>query len=184
MNRHARRAAARRERPGGRVSAPGGVQSGGLTISDATVNTGGGDIVGRDKKIGLDEKEVGRRIDEALTARLARSGVLFSTTLEVSEVMIQLGPRGPTFGWNKGDYSLKTHPSAERFLPYLKESHFKVEIVEGQMTVSTQIRDRHGNLAAELVRNEWTVAPPPITYEKNYSANALEVRGAEGDVIL
>jgi len=68
--------------------------------------------------------------------------------------------------------------------PALSESQFKVEAIDGIVKVSTYITDDEGNLIAELVRNEWKVAPPPRTWDRNYSKDALEVRDGKGAVIL
>jgi hypothetical protein len=68
--------------------------------------------------------------------------------------------------------------------PALAESQFKVEAIDGTMKVSAQITDENGHLMVELVRNEWKVAPPPKTWDRNYTDDALEVRDAEGRVVL
>ena len=59
-----------------------------------------------------------------------------------------------------------------------------MEAIDGIVKVSTYITDDEGNLIAELVRNEWKVAPPPRTWDRNYSKDALEVRDGKGAVIL
>lgn len=59
-----------------------------------------------------------------------------------------------------------------------------LEIVDGRLAVSTQVRDKSGGLVAELIRNEWKVAPPPQIWDRNYSDDALEIIGPDGHVII
>jgi hypothetical protein len=68
--------------------------------------------------------------------------------------------------------------------PALSENQFKIETISGKIKISTQIREGDGNLIAELVRNEWKVAPPPRTWDRNYSDDALEVKDASGAIVL
>jgi hypothetical protein len=58
-----------------------------------------------------------------------------------------------------------------------------VELAGDQVLVSTIIRDRSGAVVAEIVRNEWKVNSGNV-WDRNYSRNALEVRGPTGDVVL
>lgn len=53
----------------------------------------------------------------------------------------------------------------------------------GRVLVSVVLRDKLGNLAAELVQNEWRVNPSG-GWQRNYNANALEVRDPLGDVVF
>ena len=62
----------------------------------------------------------------------------------------------------------------------MKGDRFTIEKIDGKLMVSTMIRDSSGNVLAELRRNEWKVAPPPKTWDRNYTDNALEVVNAEG----
>jgi hypothetical protein len=68
--------------------------------------------------------------------------------------------------------------------PALTESQFKVESIGGKIKISTKISDDSGNLIVEINRNEWQVAPPPRTWDRNYSDSALEVRDDQGDIVL
>ncbi|MEJ0092842.1 MAG: hypothetical protein WDN46_05280 [Methylocella sp.] len=34
------------------------------------------------------------------------------------------------------------------------------------------------------MRNEWRVTPPPGTLDRNYTDDALEIRGAGGKIVL
>jgi hypothetical protein len=65
-----------------------------------------------------------------------------------------------------------------------KGDKLTVEIVDGKLMVSTAVRDNAGNILAELNRNEWKVAPPPKTWDRNYTNDTLEVVNSEGYVAL
>jgi hypothetical protein len=49
---------------------------------------------------------------------------------------------------------------------------------------STKITDENSHLVAEIVRNEWLVAPPPQSWDRNYNDDTLEVKDASGDIVL
>jgi hypothetical protein len=68
--------------------------------------------------------------------------------------------------------------------PALTESQFKVESIGGKVKVSTRIANDTGSLLIEIIRNEWLVAPPPQTWDRNYSDDALEVRDGSGRIVL
>jgi hypothetical protein len=91
--------------------------------------------------------------------------------------MLQIGPNGTTFMW----LGQGTKPT---FFNFFDRNRLIVGETEGQVTVSTQIRDRTGQLVAELADNEWKVAAPPLRWDRNYSRDALEVRGPDGNVVL
>jgi hypothetical protein len=76
------------------------------------------------------------------------------------------------------------HDQNLNLLPLLRKTQFRVENVCGKIKVSSQIFDREGHLIVELVRNEWKVAPPPRTWDRNYTDDALEVRDGRGLVVL
>ena len=59
-----------------------------------------------------------------------------------------------------------------------------VERKGGKTLISTEIRDQSGQLIATLRRNEWAVAPPPKTWDKNYNSDSLEVIDNYGKVVL
>lgn len=69
-------------------------------------------------------------------------------------------------------------------MPMILESQLKVELINKKMKVSTLIANQSGKIVVEIVRNEWKVAPPPGTWDRNYTNDALEVKNPEGHVIL
>jgi hypothetical protein len=93
-----------------------------------------------------------------------------------TDTIVQIRPAGATFRIED--------PGGAVFTDLLGESRLTVERVSGRILVSTVIRDAHGRLVAELVRNEWSTAQPPTIYDRNYSMDALEVRDDTGDVVL
>ena len=90
---------------------------------------------------------------------------------------LQIGRSGVFFTGPSGEFGTLLFPA-------LTESQFKVESIEGKIKVSTRIADESGNLLAEINRNEWRVAPPPQTWDRNYSDDALEVRDSAGRIVL
>jgi hypothetical protein len=75
-------------------------------------------------------------------------------------------------------------PQGTPFMQFANNYDLMIDSVSGKLEVSTQVRDRKGHLVAELIKNEWKVAPPPKTWDRNYNRTALEVRDEDGNVIL
>jgi hypothetical protein len=65
-----------------------------------------------------------------------------------------------------------------------EQSRLTIQLIDGRLAVSTDVRDRCGDLVAEIVRNEWKIAPPPRTWDRNYTDNALEVKSPRGRIVL
>jgi hypothetical protein len=64
------------------------------------------------------------------------------------------------------------------------DDRLTVETIYGRAYISTRVRDEHGNIIAELIKNEWKINPPPATWDRNYRNDALEVIDTRGDVKL
>jgi hypothetical protein len=91
---------------------------------------------------------------------------------------IEVGTTGTTFTLSKpGEIGTL-------LMPFLSESQFKVETVKGKSRISAGITDQSGNIIVELIRNEWKVAPPPGTWDRNYTDDALEVINPQGKIAL
>jgi hypothetical protein len=92
--------------------------------------------------------------------------------------------------WEIGDsdaylnVSGTTNKPGQPVIGFFQDSNLKVQRINGKLAVSTQVRDEHGELIAELVENEWKVAPPPGTFDRNYNNNALEVKNSAGRIVL
>ena len=107
------------------------------------------------------------------------SGTGIIPIIQIGQSQVFLGPDGIP-----GINPIEADPIGAKLLPGLKASQFKVEIVDAQVKFSTQVCDETGRLIAEINRNEWKVAPPPGTWDRNYSNDALEVRDPRGRVVL
>jgi len=59
-----------------------------------------------------------------------------------------------------------------------------LRIANGKLLVTTRIRDEKGNLIAEMTDNEWKLQQPPGIFDRNYTADVLEVRDRTGRVAL
>jgi len=75
-------------------------------------------------------------------------------------------------------------PEGQALFQFWHDDSLVVEIIRGKAKVSTRIRDKQGHIVAEIVRNAWRIAPPPKTWDRNYSRDALEVIDAGGNVVL
>lgn len=101
------------------------------------------------------------------------TGVLVSPKVGVAE--LQIGEGGPIFR--------STDRNGVLF-KFISGYSLTIELVEGKVAVSTRIYDRTLKLVAELIRNEWKVAPPPGIWDRNYSDDALEVKDDRGEIVL
>lgn len=89
---------------------------------------------------------------------------------------LEIGDSGTVFSY--------AGPPDTPFIKIAEDDNIKIEIEGGEIKLSTKIRDKNGQIIAELINNEWKVVPPPNSWDRNYSPNALEVRDPHGDVIL
>jgi hypothetical protein len=66
------------------------------------------------------------------------------------------------------------------------ETNFNVSEVANKIDVSTKITDEYDNIIAEIRHNEWKSAPTQsgLSWDKNYSNNALEVQDSKGHIVL
>lgn len=103
------------------------------------------------------------------------SVVLFSPG-HTTDTLFEIGDSGSVFKW--------TGPQGAPLMQFTEKMDLVVESIGGHVKVSTKIFNSNGSLVAELYRNEWKVAPPPSTWDRNYSDNALEVRDSSGEVVL
>ncbi len=107
------------------------------------------------------------------------------TLKPVGEVLLSGGKANRTMEF--GDSGAKIMfggPDGGPLFRFFERSEILLESVGGRLMVSSQLFDDDGKLAAELSRNDWKVAPPPKTWDRNYTDNALEVKNAKGAVIL
>lgn len=65
------------------------------------------------------------------------------------------------------------------------EDPLKVWIEDGQLKISTTIRDETGKIVANIEANEWQVSQNrDLVYDRNFDKKAIEVIDAKGNVIL
>ena len=69
------------------------------------------------------------------------------------------------------------------FFQFAKDLTLKIWAENGQMKLSTKIRDKNGNLIAEIIANEWVIKPE-AAWDRNYTSNALEVKNPMGEIVL
>jgi hypothetical protein len=68
--------------------------------------------------------------------------------------------------------------------PFLRRDQFKVELVDGEYKFSTKITERNGVVIAEIIQNEWLIAPAGGALDRNYDDHALEVKDSRGNIVL
>lgn len=59
-----------------------------------------------------------------------------------------------------------------------------ITLKDGRADLSLVVRDKNGIVLAAIRNNEWFVAPPPITLDRNFNENSLEVIDSKGEVIF
>jgi hypothetical protein len=65
-----------------------------------------------------------------------------------------------------------------------KDIKLEISVKDQILKISALIRDKDGSVISELVGNEWQAAKQPTSWDRNYTKDALEVRNANGDVVL
>src|SRR5262249_6626344 len=90
--------------------------------------------------------------------------------------IVEIGDSGAKLAW----VGSKENP----LFRFSEDSGLIIELIRGRVCVSTKIADANGNVVVELVRNKWRVAPPPMSWDRNYSKDALEVRDPSGAIVL
>jgi hypothetical protein len=79
---------------------------------------------------------------------------------------------------------LTNHGPLDDVLAIWGLDQFNVEMVDEKIKVSTIIRNENGSVITELYRNEWKVGSPPLSWDRNYTEDTLEVRNDKGHVVL
>lgn len=107
---------------------------------------------------------------------IGSSGVLFTSSIPGTE------PR-PEFLIGKifigaGEYSIGS------LSPILDDSGTRVEVIDGQTKVSLLLLDSNGEPVAKLTRNEWDWGGRPVSFDRNYNQDSLEVQDKSGHIVL
>jgi hypothetical protein len=59
-----------------------------------------------------------------------------------------------------------------------------IQLVDGRLLVTTEVRGEGGELIAEMKNNEWKHQPQPAIFDRNYTKDALEIKDKGGKVVL
>jgi hypothetical protein len=104
------------------------------------------------------------------------SGVLIGPKHDGGPITLRVGRNGSTPITWMGDQE------DAHFLSMFGESELRVHRIDGRLCVTTQVHDHLGHLVVEINDNHWNVTKESV--DKNYTDNALEVRDADGRVVL
>jgi hypothetical protein len=74
-------------------------------------------------------------------------------------------------------------PIRQPWFQMFRDNQLTIERINGQVVISTAVRDSSGAIVAEVIRNQWKVRPE-LLWDKNFNRNALEIRDKFGDVVL
>jgi hypothetical protein len=74
--------------------------------------------------------------------------------------------------------------STDEGIRFLQEERLKVEVQNGLTLISTIIRDKDDKVLVKVEKNHWEVAAPPLTMDKNYTKDTLEVKDARDRVVF
>jgi len=88
--------------------------------------------------------------------------------------MVQIG---------EGTIFVMTPDGVSDIFPFFKDSGVRIEPGKMGPLLTTIIRDRNGNLVAEIRRNHWKVYPL-FCADKNYTKDAIEIQDSAGHVVL
>lgn len=117
--------------------------------------------------------------EEKSEAQRAYAGRLKSQVL--------LSPGGnvyPKFEFgDSGAILMFTGPQGSPLFKLAADNDLTILVENGQLMVSTVIRDKGGRVVAEITKNEWKVNPQN-SWDRNYSSEALEVKDPSGDIVL
>lgn len=100
--------------------------------------------------------------------------LLFSSQSS-TRAILEIGDSGTTFVW-AGKVGSPAFMIGED--PIILE-----RIANGNVAITSTIRDKGGKIVAEIVRNEWKLRPT-LLWDRNFNSSAVEVRGESGEVIL
>lgn len=114
-------------------------------------------------------------------AKLRYSGFLKSESKIVLSGKQKIYPK-LEFG-DSGSILVYAGPKGKPILEIFENNSLTILIEDGQVKVSTLVRDRNGRLVAELLKNEWKINSNN-TFDRNYSKDALEVKDESGDIVL
>jgi hypothetical protein len=101
--------------------------------------------------------------------------LLWSRASKSGTSRLEIGSSGSIFEY--------TGPSGKPLMRFFDEDDLVIESIGGRVLVSMRLRDENGHIVAELRRNQWKISPGRA-WDRNYTKDALEVRGADGSIVL
>jgi hypothetical protein len=125
----------------------------------------------------------GKIVEKENTARTSYSGRLEKESKNIKILMAKGQPYPKLEIGDSGAILVYSGPKGSPLFVFADENALTIEMENGDVKVSTTIRDRTGHIVAELTKNEWKVNPHN-TWDRNYSKNALEVKDPTGDIVL
>jgi hypothetical protein len=84
---------------------------------------------------------------------------------------------------DSGSILVYTGPEGSPLFKIAEDNNLTIELEDRQVKITTRIRDRNGQIAADILKNEWKINPNN-SWDRNYSKNALEVKDPAGDIVL
>jgi hypothetical protein len=105
---------------------------------------------------------------------LPGAGMVLTDGVNRGFPMVQIG---------KGTSFIMTPNGVSDMFPFFRDSGVKIEWGKKGPLLTTVVRDRNGNLVAEVKKNHWKVYPL-FCADKNYTKDALEVQDSAGHVVL
>jgi hypothetical protein len=111
----------------------------------------------------------------ALTGHLKPRGKFPVDTLSSDKpaIPVHVGPNGATIRWGLG--------ARTDFV----DNRITFDIVDGEIQITTEARDRLGHMVVEIKNNDWRVSgDTSVSWDKNYIDDTLEVKDGHGRVIL
>lgn len=93
-----------------------------------------------------------------------------------TKLIIEVGDAGYTIDMSKASEAAE--------IRFLQDEHLRLEVENGVPLVSTIIRDRDDKVLVKVEKNHWEVSGPPLTMDKNYTQDTLEVKDARDRVVF
>lgn len=150
-----------------------------IGISFTAIGTLGAYIFGqkvqREKEAVSTENAAEQDAKQAYVGRLKPEQKLLLSAKQKVFPKLEFGDSGAIFVLND--------PQGGRFFKIAEDNDIIINIEDGQLRLSTKIRDQRGQIIAEITDNEWKV-DQDNSWDRNYSKDSLEVRDPTGDVVL
>ena len=114
-------------------------------------------------------------------------GVLANNRVGTNQIAVRIGSSGGRFairGTNVIDVLESLYAGEPSVQSIRQNNQILASTRDGQLYVSAKVFDASSRQIVEIVDNEWKVAEPPLTWDRNYTTNALEVCDDKGDVVF